>query len=49
MTTKVAYGEGLKLLNNVEGMDIIDPISLEPVKKTPTDLYQIPSKKEKEE
>ena len=43
MTTKVAYGDGLKLLNNVEGTNIIDPISLEPVKETPTDLYQIPS------
>tara|TARA_A200000113_G_scaffold209342_1_gene208335 strand:- start:24 stop:590 length:567 start_codon:yes stop_codon:yes gene_type:complete len=43
MTTKVAYGDGLKLLNHVEGMNIIDPISLEPVKETPTDLYQIPS------
>ena len=31
MTTKVAYGDGLKLLNNVS-TNIIDPISLEPVR-----------------
>tara|TARA_Y100001958_G_scaffold156795_1_gene150281 strand:+ start:116 stop:694 length:579 start_codon:yes stop_codon:yes gene_type:complete len=35
MTTKVPYGDGVKLLNNVDGGKLKDPISLEEINKQP--------------